>query len=118
MESRLLLNVVVRKSAAVLELLARENKALLVRGNALLVLNLGLDVVNGVGRLDLKGNGLASESLHENLHVGAVVPKSVAEGRSENKLPTLQKSAFYTLPFLRHSRPLSQSNLITSSLMT
>ena len=33
-EGRLLLNVVVRKSAAVLELLAREDQALLVWGNA------------------------------------------------------------------------------------
>jgi hypothetical protein len=44
-ESRLLLDVVVGESAAVLELLAREDQALLVRGNALLVLNLGLDIV-------------------------------------------------------------------------
>jgi hypothetical protein len=44
-ESRLLLDVVVRKSAAVLELLAGEDQALLVRGNALLVLDLGLDIV-------------------------------------------------------------------------
>ena len=56
-ESRLLLNVVVGKSAAVFELLTSENKTLLVWGNSLLVLNLGLDVINGVGRLHLKGDG-------------------------------------------------------------
>ena len=39
-EGRLLLDVVVRKSAAVLELLAREDQALLVRRDALLVLDL------------------------------------------------------------------------------
>jgi hypothetical protein len=44
-ESRLLLDVVVGKGAAILELLAGEDQALLVRGNALLVLDLGLDVV-------------------------------------------------------------------------
>jgi hypothetical protein len=44
-ESRLLLDVVVGKGAAVLELLAGEDQALLVRGNALLVLDLGLDIV-------------------------------------------------------------------------
>ena len=49
MESRLLLNIVIRESATVLELLAGEDQALLVGGDALLVLNLGLDVVNGVG---------------------------------------------------------------------
>jgi hypothetical protein len=38
-ESRLLLDVVVRKGAAVLELLAGEDEALLIRGDALLVLD-------------------------------------------------------------------------------
>ena len=37
----LLLNVVIRKSAAIFELLAGEDQALLIGGNALLVLNLG-----------------------------------------------------------------------------
>ena len=37
-----------------------------------LVLDLGLDVVDSVGRLDLKGDGLASESLNEDLHRGGV----------------------------------------------
>jgi len=67
-ESRLLLDVVVRESAAVLELLACEDQALLVRRNALLVLNLRLDIVDGVRGLHLKGDGLASESLDEYLH--------------------------------------------------
>ena len=44
-ESRLLLDVVVGQGAAILELLAGEDQALLVRGNALLVLDLGLDIV-------------------------------------------------------------------------
>jgi hypothetical protein len=37
----------------------------LVWGNALLVLDLGLDVVDGVGGLDLKGDGLARKGLDE-----------------------------------------------------
>jgi hypothetical protein len=37
MESRLLLDVVIGEGAAILELLAREDETLLVRGNALLV---------------------------------------------------------------------------------
>ncbi|KAF2628978.1 hypothetical protein BU25DRAFT_315948, partial [Macroventuria anomochaeta] len=44
-ESRLLLDVVVGEGATVLELLASEDQTLLVRGNALLVLDLGLDIV-------------------------------------------------------------------------
>jgi len=61
MESGLLLNVVIRKSATVLELLASENQALLVRRNSLLVLDLALDVVDGVRGLDLKSDGLTGD---------------------------------------------------------
>ncbi|CAL9075871.1 unnamed protein product, partial [Musa textilis] len=44
-EGGLLLDVIVSKRAAVLELLARKDEPLLVRWNAFLVLNLGLHVV-------------------------------------------------------------------------
>ena len=67
-ESALLLDVVVGESAAVLELLAGEDEALLVRGDAFLVLDLGLDGVDGVGGLDFEGDGLAGQSLDEHLH--------------------------------------------------
>ena len=52
----LLLDVVISEGAAVLELLAREDQALLVGGDALLVLDLGLDHVDGVRGLDLQGD--------------------------------------------------------------
>jgi hypothetical protein len=45
MQGRLLLDVVVGERAAVLELLAGEDEALLVRGNAFLILDLGLHIV-------------------------------------------------------------------------
>jgi hypothetical protein len=61
-ERGLLLDVVVAERAPVLELLAREDEALLVGGDALLVLDLRLDVVDGVRRLDLEGDSLASEA--------------------------------------------------------
>jgi len=69
-ESRLLLDVVVGQGAAVLELLAGEDETLLVRGDALLVLDLLLHVLDRVARLNLEGDGLASQGLHEDLHVG------------------------------------------------
>ena len=75
MEGRLLLDVVVRKGAAILQLLAGEDQALLVRGDALLVLDLGLHIVDGVGGLHLKGDGLAREGLHEDLHLQRRITK-------------------------------------------
>ena len=68
MEGGLLLDVVVSQGAAVLELLAGEDEALLIRGDALLVLDLSLDVLDGVVGLHLEGNGLARQGLHEDLH--------------------------------------------------
>ena len=66
---RLLLDVVVAQRAAILKLLAGKDKALLVRRNALLVLDLRLDVLDRVGRLDLERNRLSCQGLNENLHV-------------------------------------------------
>ena len=58
MESGLLLDVVVRQSSAVLELLSGEDQTLLIRGDSFLVLNLGLDVIDGVRGLDIEGDCL------------------------------------------------------------
>jgi hypothetical protein len=41
----------------------------LIRWDAFLVLNLGLDVVDGVAALHLQSDGLAGEGFHEDLHV-------------------------------------------------
>lgn len=68
MESRLLLDVIIGKSTPVLELLAGKDKTLLIRWNTLLVLDLCLDVVDRVRRLNLKGDGLPSQGLDEDLH--------------------------------------------------
>merc|ERR1712156_417194 len=71
MESRFFLDIVIGECPAVLELLASEDQPLLVRGDSLLVLNLSLDVLNAVASLDLKGDGLAGQSLHEDLHASS-----------------------------------------------
>merc|ERR1712072_693876 len=68
MEGGLLLDVVVGEGPSVLELLASKDQPLLVRGDALLVLDLGLHILDGVRGLDLEGDGLACEGLHEDLH--------------------------------------------------
>lgn len=68
----LLLDVVVRKRAAVLQLLAGEDQTLLVRGNAFLVLDLLLDVLGRVRRLHVQRDGLACQRLDEDLHVAGL----------------------------------------------
>jgi len=85
MEGRLLLDVIVGKGTAVLELLSSKDQTLLVRGDSLLVLDLALDVVDGVTRLDLKGDGLAGNysetKLVKSSSGGGVVPPETVGGR-------------------------------------
>jgi hypothetical protein len=64
-EGGLLLDVVVREGASVFQLLSGEDQSLLVWWDTLLVLDLGLDVVDGVRGLDLEGDGLSGEGLYE-----------------------------------------------------
>merc|ERR1719223_1839558 len=80
MESGLLLDVVIGEGAAVLELLTSEDKSLLIGRDTFLVLDLSLDVVNGVRRLDLKSDGLTSKSLHEDLHTTAETEDEMESG--------------------------------------
>ena len=68
MQSGLLLDVVVREGSSILELFASKDEPLLVWGDTLLVLDLGLDILNGVGRLNFESDGLPGESLDEDLH--------------------------------------------------
>ena len=64
----LLLNVVIRKSSTVLELLSGEDESLLIGWDTFLVLDLSLDILDGVAWLDFEGDGLSGKSFHENLH--------------------------------------------------
>jgi len=79
-EGRLLLDIVVRKGAAIFQLLASENQALLIRGNAFLILDLRLHVFNRVRRFHIKSDGLASQRFHEDLHATTQAQHQVQSG--------------------------------------
>ena len=68
MKGGLLLDVVVSKGSAVLKLLTSEDESLLVGGDTLLVLDLGLNVLDGVRWLNVESNCLSCKCLYENLH--------------------------------------------------
>merc|ERR1719461_715149 len=59
MQRRLLLDVVVAQRAAIFKLLAGKDQPLLIRRDALFVLNLSLNI---------KGDGLSGQRFHEDLH--------------------------------------------------
>merc|ERR1712102_246416 len=71
MQGTFLLDIIVRKSSSVLKLLSSEDQSLLVWGNAFLVLDLGLHILNGVRWPNLEGDGLASQGLDEDLHTSS-----------------------------------------------
>jgi len=68
-EGGFLLDVVVAQGATILELLAGEDKTLLVWWDTLFVLNLGLDIVDGVRGFNLEGDSFTREGLDEDLHL-------------------------------------------------
>ena len=88
-EGALLLDVVVREGPSILQLLSGKDQPLLIRRDSFLVLkrksskmirnvityhshlDLGFDVFDRVAGFNLQGDGLASESLHEDLHSAA-----------------------------------------------
>merc|ERR1719295_1847403 len=68
MQGTLLLDVIVGEGSSIFELLSGKDQSLLIWGNSFLVLDLGLDVLNGVRWFNLESDGLASEGLDKDLH--------------------------------------------------
>merc|ERR1712122_466410 len=71
MKSALLLDVVVGEGSSILELLSSKDQSLLVWWDSFLVLDLGLDVLNGIRRFNLQGDGLSSQGFDEDLHTSS-----------------------------------------------
>jgi hypothetical protein len=69
MDGVFLLDVVIGEGAAILELLACKDEALLVWWDALLVLHLALDSLDRVGAFDFQGDSLTSQGLDKDLHL-------------------------------------------------
>merc|ERR1712187_269956 len=71
MQGAFLLDVIIRKGATILELLARENESLLIWRDALFVLDLGLHIVYRIACFDVQGDSFACQRLDEDLHASA-----------------------------------------------
>jgi len=68
MKSGFLLDVVVAQCATIFQLLTSKDETLLVWWDSFFVLDLCLDVVDGITGLNLKSDGLASQGFDEDLH--------------------------------------------------
>ena len=69
MKRRFLLYIVVTKRALIFKLLPSEDESLLIRRDALLILDFRFHFCNRCGRLDVESDRLSSECLDEDLHV-------------------------------------------------
>jgi hypothetical protein len=65
------LDVIVSKTSSVFQLLSSKDKSLLIGWDTFLVLNLGLDRLDRVVRLNLKGDGLSGQSSDKDLHTSS-----------------------------------------------
>jgi len=95
-QSRLFLDVVVGQSSAVFELLSSENQSLLIWRDTFFVLDFGLYVLDGVGRLNLEGDGFSGESFNKNLHTSSESENQVKSWFFLNVVVT-QSSAIFKL---------------------
>jgi len=68
MQRTFLLDVIVRQGPTIFQLFSGKNQPLLIRRNPFFVLNLGLNVLNRIRRLNLEGDRLSSKSFHKDLH--------------------------------------------------
>jgi len=68
MKGAFLLDVIIGEGTSIFELFSSKDKTLLIWRNSFLILDLSFDIFNGIGRLNLEGDGLTSESLDKDLH--------------------------------------------------
>ena len=72
MEGGLLLDVVIRQGSSIFQLFTGEDKSLLIGRDTFFVLDLGFNVLDGVGGLDVESNRLTRQGLDENLHFSSI----------------------------------------------
>jgi len=68
MEGRFFLNIVIGKCSAIFQLFSSEDQSLLLRRNSFFVLDFGLDIGDGVIRLDVQSNGFSRKGFDKDLH--------------------------------------------------
>ncbi|KAJ0955743.1 hypothetical protein HanPSC8_Chr01g0006381 [Helianthus annuus] len=104
MKGRLLLDVIIRQGTPIFQLLSSKDEPLLVRWDTLLILDLRLDVVNGIRTLNLQSYSLSSQRLHKDLHT-TTKTKNQMESRLLLDVVVSQSTAIFQL-FASKDQPL------------
>merc|ERR1712188_330931 len=71
MKSGLLLDVVVTQSTSIFQLFTCKNQSLLIWWDSFLVLNLGLDILNGITGFNFQSDGFPCQSFDKDLHTSS-----------------------------------------------
>jgi hypothetical protein len=90
-KSGFLLNIVITQSASIFQLLSGKDETLLIRWNSLLILDLGLDIVNGIGWFDIQCDSLACE-----IEIGTIIMVSLTPSYDTSLLQVDRSDEHYT----------------------
>merc|ERR1711957_238866 len=96
MKSGFLLDVVVAQGTSVFQLLSSKDRSLLVWRNSFLILNLGLDIINGIGWLNIQSDSLSSECFYKDLHSSSET-KNQMKSRLLLNIVVTQRAAIFQL---------------------
>lgn len=115
MKGGLFLDVIVWQGATILKLFASEDQTLLIRRNAFLILDLGLDIFNSIAGLNLKGDCFPRQRLHEYLHLGRPADSwaSTKRGCTRRKLYYIISLSASHQFFFMHKSVSSNLTLLT-----
>merc|ERR1711931_414590 len=96
MKGALFLDVVVRQSSSIFQLFSSKDQPLLIWRDTFLILDLGLNVLNGITRLHLQSDGLTSQGLDKDLHTSSQSEYKM-EGRLFLDVVVRQSSSIFQL---------------------
>merc|ERR1711970_201474 len=96
MKGRLFLDVVVRQSSSIFKLFSSKDQSLLIWRNTFLVLDLCLNILNSITRLNFQSDGLTSQSLDKDLHTSSQ-PEHKMKGRLFLDIVARQSSSIFQL---------------------
>lgn len=95
--------------AAILRPFAHKNQMLLIRGDALLALEFGFDILSSISGLDLEDDGLACRGLHKDLHASLHLLSRLVEEK--------EHATFFFVHYLRDSCIVSCLRLLLITLL-
>ena len=91
------MDVVVREGSSIFQLLSSKDQTLLVGRDSFLVLDLLLDVLNGIAGLYFQSNSLSSQGLNEDLHSSSQTKDQMESGFLLDVVVTQSSSIFELL---------------------